>query len=152
MHGGSQWTFKWISCILSSIWPHGHISINLRFWQRMKHIFIFKNIFPTLFQYVHSRKTVKVVELEYRRLESRRVYRTTLRSFTTLTCTTDHIRVLSITMEIACNGGFCGEIHKKKYLHLKRFPRISLHCKLVLEQYWEYECGLLSISITQLVD
>ena len=31
----------------------------------------------------------------------------------------------------------------KNYLHLKRFPRISLHCKLVPVQYWEYEYGLL---------
>ena len=34
--------------------------------------------------------------------------------------------------------------HIKKYLHFKRFPRISLHCKLVPVQYWEYEYGLLS--------
>ena len=31
----------------------------------------------------------------------------------------------------------------KKYLHLKRFPRISLHCKLAPVQYREYEYGLL---------
>ena len=31
----------------------------------------------------------------------------------------------------------------KKYLHLKTFPRISLHCKLVPVQYREYEYGLL---------
>ena len=31
----------------------------------------------------------------------------------------------------------------KNYLHLKRFPRISLHCKLVPVQYREYEYGLL---------
>ena len=31
----------------------------------------------------------------------------------------------------------------KNYLHLKRFPRISLHCKLAPVQYWEYEHGLL---------
>ena len=30
----------------------------------------------------------------------------------------------------------------KSYLHLKRFLRISLHCKLVPVQYWEYEYGL----------
>ena len=30
----------------------------------------------------------------------------------------------------------------KNYLHLKRFPRISLHCKLVPVQYWEYKYGL----------
>ena len=30
----------------------------------------------------------------------------------------------------------------KKYVHLKRFPRISLHCKLVPVQYREYEYGL----------
>mgnify|MGYP006973433376 CR=1 FL=1 len=32
----------------------------------------------------------------------------------------------------------------KNYLHLKRFPRISLHCKLVPVQYSEYEYGLLA--------
>ena len=31
----------------------------------------------------------------------------------------------------------------KNYLHLKRFPCISLHCKLVPVQYWEYKYGLL---------
>ena len=31
----------------------------------------------------------------------------------------------------------------KNDLHLKRFPRISLHCKLAPVQYWEYEYGLL---------
>ena len=31
----------------------------------------------------------------------------------------------------------------KNYLHLKRFPSISLHCKLAPVQYWEYEYGLL---------
>ena len=31
----------------------------------------------------------------------------------------------------------------RKYLHLKRFPRISLHCTLVPVQYREYEYGLL---------
>ena len=35
----------------------------------------------------------------------------------------------------------------KNYLHLKRFPRISLHCKLVPVQYWEYEYGLLEESV-----
>ena len=32
----------------------------------------------------------------------------------------------------------------KKDLHLKRFPHISLHCKLVPVQYWEYEYGILA--------
>ena len=31
----------------------------------------------------------------------------------------------------------------KNYLHSKSFPRISLHCKQVPVQYWEYEYGLL---------
>jgi len=31
----------------------------------------------------------------------------------------------------------------KNYLHLKRFHRISLHCKSAPIQYWEYEGGLL---------
>ena len=30
----------------------------------------------------------------------------------------------------------------KNNLHLKSIPRISLHCKLVPVQYWEYEYGL----------
>ena len=30
----------------------------------------------------------------------------------------------------------------RKYMRLKRFPRINLHCKLVPVQYWEYEYGL----------
>ena len=33
--------------------------------------------------------------------------------------------------------------YAKKYLHLKRFPRISLDCKLVPVQYREYEYALL---------
>ena len=33
-----------------------------------------------------------------------------------------------------------------KYLHFKRFPRISLHCKLVPVHYLEYEYGLFSLS------
>ena len=32
-------------------------------------------------------------------------------------------------------------------MHLKRFPRISLHCKLVSVQYWEYAYGLLMCLI-----
>ena len=35
----------------------------------------------------------------------------------------------------------------KTYLHLKRFPRISLHCKLVPVQYQEYEYGLLLFQL-----
>ena len=31
----------------------------------------------------------------------------------------------------------------RNYLHVKRFPRISLVCKLVPVQYREYEYGLL---------
>ena len=34
----------------------------------------------------------------------------------------------------------------RKYLHLKRFPRISLHCKLVPVQYREYEYGRLRLG------
>ena len=34
----------------------------------------------------------------------------------------------------------------KSYLHLKSFSRISLHCKLVPVQYWEYEYGLVICS------
>ena len=40
----------------------------------------------------------------------------------------------------------------KNYLHLKRFPRISLHCKLVPVQYWEYEYGLLSACNVNMAD
>ena len=35
----------------------------------------------------------------------------------------------------------------KSYLHLKRFPRISLHCKLVPAQYWEYEYALFNQTV-----
>ena len=36
----------------------------------------------------------------------------------------------------------------RKYLHLKRFHRIMLHCKLVPVQYREYEYGLLMVNKT----
>ena len=35
----------------------------------------------------------------------------------------------------------------RNYLHVKRFPRISLVCKLVPVQYQEYEYGLLNIPL-----
>ena len=38
----------------------------------------------------------------------------------------------------------------KNYLHLKRFPRISLHCKVAPVQYWEYEYGLFSTAMQTL--
>ena len=44
-----------------------------------------------------------------------------------------YIRILSIGMELACNERK-GE-YIKNYLHLKRFPRINLHCMLVPVQY-----------------
>ena len=34
----------------------------------------------------------------------------------------------------------------KNYMHLKSFPRISLHYKLIPVQYWEYEYGLLCLT------
>ena len=49
-------------------------------------------------------------------------------------------------MELACNGRLCKGEYIKNYLHLKRFPCISLHCKLVPVQYWEYEYGLFKES------
>ena len=39
----------------------------------------------------------------------------------------DLIRILTVELELACNRGSCEEI----YLHLIRFPRISLDCRLV---------------------
>ena len=39
----------------------------------------------------------------------------------------DLIHILTVELELACNRGSCEEI----YLHLKRFPRSSLDCKLV---------------------
>ena len=39
----------------------------------------------------------------------------------------DLIRILTVELELACNRGSCRKVH----LHLKRFPRISLDCKLV---------------------
>ena len=57
----------------------------------------------------------------------------------------DHIRILSIGLELACNGGSCGG-NISNYLHLKSFPRMSLHRKLVPVQYREHEYGLLLLS------
>ena len=37
----------------------------------------------------------------------------------------------------------------RNYLRVKRFPRISLVCKLVPVQYREYEYGLLSVFFEQ---
>ena len=39
----------------------------------------------------------------------------------------------------------------RNYLQVKRFPRISLVCKLVPVQYREYEHGLLKHSLTIMV-
>ena len=59
------------------------------------------------------------------------------------------IRILSIGLELACNGGSCGGILKIDYchLHLKRLPRISLTSKLVPVHCREYEYGLLTIQL-----
>ena len=35
----------------------------------------------------------------------------------------------------------------RNYLHVERFPRISLVCKLVPVQYLEYEYGLLFLVV-----
>ena len=35
----------------------------------------------------------------------------------------------------------------RKYLHVKRFPRISLVCKLVPVQHREYEYGLFAVEL-----
>ena len=53
----------------------------------------------------------------------------------------DHIRILSIGLELACNAGSCWGISFKRdnfNLHLKRLPRISLSCMLVPVKYREY--------------
>ena len=42
--------------------------------------------------------------------------------------------------------------YSKNYLHLKRFPHISLHCKLVPIQYWEYEYGLFKFDTESVYD
>ena len=66
--------------------------------------------------------------------------------------TIDHICILGIGLELACNGGSWGGISLKRekcYLHLKT-PRISLSCKLVPVQYREYENGLFSCKILNL--
>ena len=61
-----------------------------------------------------------------------------------------HFRILGIGLELACNGGSCGGMSLKRdecNLNLKRLPRISLTCKLVPVQYWEYENGLLGVFL-----
>ena len=40
-------------------------------------------------------------------------------------------------------GGGGGGLKITVFAFQKGFPRISLHCKLVSVQYWEYEYGLL---------
>ena len=40
----------------------------------------------------------------------------------------DHICILGIGLELACNGGSCGEISLKRaqcHLHLKRLPALA---------------------------
>ena len=42
--------------------------------------------------------------------------------------TIDHIRILGIGLELACNGGSCGGISLKRdkcHLHLKRLPALA---------------------------
>ena len=46
-------------------------------------------------------------------------------------------------------GANAGE-YIKTFWHLKRFSRISLHCKLAPVQYLEYEYGLLALVIGHL--
>ena len=50
----------------------------------------------------------------------------------------DLIRILTVGLERAYEGGSCGEYR----LNSKRFPRISLGCMLVPVQPWEYEYRL----------
>ena len=52
--------------------------------------------------------------------------------------TIGHIRILGIELDLAWSGGSCGGIH----LHMKKFPRKSLHFMLDPVQYREYEYGL----------
>ena len=40
----------------------------------------------------------------------------------------------------------------RNYLHVKRFPRISLVCKPVPVQYREYEYGLFRSTVTEVVN
>ena len=68
------------------------------------------------------------------------------RSFCNMLKTMDHIRILGIGLELACNWGWCGvsvKWKKKRLSFLMIFLRMSLHCKLVPVQYREYEYGLL---------
>ena len=55
----------------------------------------------------------------------------------------DHIRILGIELDRPCNIEALAGEYIRNYLHVKRFPRISLVCKLVPVQYREYEYGLL---------
>ena len=58
----------------------------------------------------------------------------------------DHVRILDIELELACNGGSCGRmnIEYRIYFHVKRLLRTSLDFQLVPVQYQEYELGLFS--------
>ena len=66
----------------------------------------------------------------------------------------DHIRILSIELELACNGPADAAKAFQMRIIFNIFPRISLHCKLVPVQYWEQEywiyvvhsCGWLNFS------
>lgn len=52
----------------------------------------------------------------------------------------DHILILSIGLEVACNGGYCGGMS----FGFEKVPSISLHWKLVPVQcvHRDYEYGL----------
>ena len=53
----------------------------------------------------------------------------------------DNIRILGIELDLTWSGGSCGKIH----LHMKRFPRKSLHFMLGPVQYQKYEYSLLTL-------
>ena len=59
-----------------------------------------------------------------------------------ITMQSNSVCVLGIGLELACNGGSCGEISMSRALEMT--PRVSLSCKLVPGQYREYEYCLLT--------
>ena len=57
----------------------------------------------------------------------------------------DNIRILTVGLELACNGGSCGGIFSNGNI-FNDIPRMSLDCKLVPVQPWEYEYCQLSVG------
>jgi len=60
----------------------------------------------------------------------------------TVSVVIDHIRILSIGLELACEEANAAKSFQMQII-FNIFPRISLHCKLVPVPYWEYEYDLL---------